>query len=246
MGGNMQQGGGMARQGSTLHDYFTQDGITVQGGSLKTWSFTTPAIERVQVNLKTEGRPFNADIDLWHGPDSTKQKIAVYSEDGNARPFNAVIETPKGQNAIRIQNTATMEYPLKAIVETDTEGFIGERPVDPSNSQLIQGGAVKTYTFEATVGSVAVLMQTDGRPLNVRIEILQCPNNNKQVIDVYTENGILRPFYAIMQTPGSGNVVRIVNTATMEYPVMCSVEPYELENFDYEQGPVSVDGFFRS
>jgi len=247
MGGSMQQGGDMARQSSSMRDYHALDGITVQGGSLKTWSFATPAIERVQVNLRTtEGRPFNGDIDLWHGPDSTKQKIAVYSEDGRARPLNIVIETPKGQNAIRIQNTATLEYPLKAIVETDNEGFIGERPVDPSNSQLIQGGAIKTHSFEATVGSIAVLIQTDGRPLSARLEVLQGPNNIKQVIDVYTENGMLRPFYAIMPTPGSGNVVRIVNTATMEYPLMCSVEPYEMENYEYEQGPLSVDGYIRS
>merc|ERR1719401_1156756 len=143
VGGSMQQGGEMARQASSLRDYYALDGTTVQGGSLKTWSFTSPGIERVQVYLKTEGRPFNADIDLWHGPDSTKQKIAVYSEDGEARPFNAVIETPKGKNALRIRNTATLEYPLKATVDTDNEGFLGERVVDPSNSQLVQGGAIK-------------------------------------------------------------------------------------------------------
>jgi len=243
----MQQAGEMARQGRSLRDYYTLDGITVQGGALKTWSLTSPLIERVQVNLKTtEGRPLSADIDLWHGPDSTKQKMAVYLEDGNARPFNAVIETPGGQNAVRIRNTATLEYPLKATVETDNEGFVGERPIDPSNSQLIQGGSIKTYTFAATVGSVAVLMQTEGRPLNARIELLQGPNTNKQVIDLYTQDGYKRPFYAILQTPGSGHIVRIVNTATMEYPLMCSVEPYEVENFEYEQGPLSVDPYLRS
>jgi hypothetical protein len=236
----------MARQASSPRDYHALDGITVQGGSLKTWSLKSPVIERVQVNLKTDGRPLNADIDLWHGPDNTPQKIAVYIEDGKARPFNAVIETPRGQNAVRIRNTATMEYPMKAIVETDDEGFVAERPVDPSNSQIVQGGAVKTYTFAATVGSIAVLMQTDGRPLNARIELLQGPNNNKQVIDIYTEDGILRPFYAVIQTPGSGHVVRVVNTATMEYPLMCSVEPYEVENYEYEMGPLSVDAYLRS
>ena len=49
----------------------TDSSILVQGGSLRTWSYRSPAVEQVQVVLSTEGRPLDADIELWHDPDST-------------------------------------------------------------------------------------------------------------------------------------------------------------------------------
>merc|ERR1712146_393724 len=51
------------------------------------------------------------------------------------------------------------------------------------------------------------------------------PNNNKQVIELYTEDGCDRPFFCFLSTPGSGNVVRVVNTAPVEFPMTASVVP---------------------
>ena len=82
--------------------------IPVQGGSLRTCSFEE-TIDRVEVHLRTEGRPLNSNIELWQGPDNSPQRMKVYLEDGNLRPFRSVIETPGDSNAIAIRNTGELE-----------------------------------------------------------------------------------------------------------------------------------------
>ena len=205
-----------ARVGSTL----------LQGGSLRTWSYRSPAVEQVQVVLSTEGRPLDADIELWHGPDNTPVKMRVYVENGEVRPFSAVIETPRGPNTVAIRNIGQIEFPLAANVVAETVDQ--PSPECLSGSTTIQGGALRTYPFDPSVDSVELLLRTDGRPLNARIELLQGPNNNKQVIELYTEDGCDRPFFCIVETPGSGNVVRVVNTAPVEFPMTCSAVPHSI------------------
>jgi hypothetical protein len=200
----------------------------VQGGSLKTWSYHTSP-ERVQVVLSTDGRPLDADVQLWQGPDNTPQKMRVYSEDGSVRPFSAVIETPSnGANTVAIRNVGQIEFPLAAYVIANQV----DEPVSDfrETSTIVQGGALRTFDFDPSVESVEVMLRTDGRPLNARLELLQGPNNDKQVIELYGEDGLERPFFAIIDTPGSGNVVRVVNTAPMEFPMFASVQPHSIND----------------
>jgi hypothetical protein len=177
--------------------------------------------------LTTEGRPLDADIELWQGPDNTPVKMRVYSEDGKARPFNAVIETPSAPNTVAIRNIGGIEFPLAAsLIANEVDEPLSNFPATAS---MVQGGALKTFPFPANVQRVEVMIKTDGRPLNARLELLQGPNNNKQVIELYADDGLARPFFAIIETLGSGNVLRVQNTAPIEFPMMASAQPHFID-----------------
>jgi hypothetical protein len=220
--------GGVVPTRKSMNGQISDTAMLVQGGSLRTWSYRSPAVEQVQVVLSTEGRPLDADIELWHGPDNTPCKMRVYVENGLLRPFSAVIETPRGPNTVAIRNIGQIEFPLAADVFAEN---VDQPSADCTTSAAtIQGGALRTYPFDPSVDSVAVLLETDGRPLNARIELLQGPNNNKQVIELYTEDGCDRPFFCVLETPGSGNVVRVVNTAPVEFPMTAGVVPHSINS----------------
>merc|ERR1712151_1142645 len=177
----------------------------------------------------------------------------VYVEDGAQRFFSAMIATPRGSNTIALRNIGATEFPLEAQVVADTDGIM--HPSTDMNTftdepTLIQGGALRIFDFEASVDSIQVLLNTDGRPLNARVELLQGPNNCKQVVELYAEDGLDRPFLMVIETPGIGNAVRIINTSPIEFPLTAGVEPYEI-NDDYSElepliGGDTISGFLSS
>eukprot|EP00560_Eucampia_antarctica_P008183 CAMPEP_0197825160 /NCGR_PEP_ID=MMETSP1437-20131217/2292_1 /TAXON_ID=49252 ORGANISM="Eucampia antarctica, Strain CCMP1452" /NCGR_SAMPLE_ID=MMETSP1437 /ASSEMBLY_ACC=CAM_ASM_001096 /LENGTH=266 /DNA_ID=CAMNT_0043425047 /DNA_START=196 /DNA_END=993 /DNA_ORIENTATION=+ len=211
------------------------ESIKVQGGTLRTCSFDQ-SVDRVQVLLKTSGRPLNSKVVLWQGPDNAPQKIIVYLEEGNRHQFRAVIETPGASSAFAIYNTGSMEFPFDACLDPEVETTDGKTSDSPSlkmtqtsESRLVQGGSVYSTPFPPSVQSVEIMLNSDGRPMNARIELLQGPNNIKQFMEVYIEDGTERPFYVILDTPGNGNVVRIVNTSPIEYPMSTIMKPYDVD-----------------
>jgi hypothetical protein len=196
--------------------------VPIEGGAMRTWPCDAPGRERVQVVLGSDGRPVEANLDIWDPAGKLPFKAKVYSEDGEIRPIMAVVELPK-RGSISVRNLGQADFPIRAQMEH-------EYPVPPSMehegaAQSIMGGALRTYTFDPTVEAVEVLLTTGGMPMNSRIEISQGPNTNKQVIEFYCKDGLDRPVMFTLPTPWSGNVIRILNTSPQEYPLTVSVVP---------------------
>lgn len=209
--------------------------IEVQAESLRTCSFDK-AFERVQVFLKTEeGQSINTMIELWQGLDNSPQRIGVHLDNGSKTPFRSVIEVPGGFNSIAISNRH-LKFPVTAGIEA-SKGSELNSPISPvkslmsmSKSTVVQGGSDYDTSFGASVASVQIALLTDGRPLNARIELVQSHNKYKQSMEVYCEDGEERPFYIVIETPTPGSVVRIVNTATEEFPLLAFLEPYRIDS----------------
>ena len=54
-------------------------------------------------------------------------------------------------------------------------------------------------------------------PLIASDDTLDCLHH--QVIELYSDDGLSRPLLLMLDTPDQGSVVRIVNTAPMEFPL---------------------------
>jgi hypothetical protein len=195
----------------------------IAGETLRTWAYEDAFIEQVQVDLTTGGRPLNATVEVWNGAGNTPIKARVYSEDGEIRPFSATLETPRGPSTVAVRNTGQVDFPMAAQVD---DQYILRPSMEHQNlAEDIQGAALRTYPLDAFVEAVEVILGTDGRPLNARIEILQGPDSIKQVVDLYSEDGLERPFFCTIETPFSGNVIKITNTGPREFPLTSSIVP---------------------
>lgn len=204
-------------------------------GSLRTWEYSSPEPEQVQVVLSNEGGPIDADIELWGEPSGVPTKMRVYSDDGCFLPFSAVIETPPGSNSVNVRNigqirndVAQGDFPLTAEVGSDAVDYPSPECIDSTVD--LESGDVRTYRVEPEVDSVQVLLKTDGRPLNARIELIEGSNNVKQVIELYGEESSYFPFFGMLETPEFITEVRVINTDPEDLPILAALVP------DYSRG----------
>jgi hypothetical protein len=194
--------------------------VRIEGSSREHWEFPDPNQEIVQVGIDSNGRPVESLIELWIGPDWTPMKVKAYTEDGMMRPIQSLIGTRNKAAAIDINNTGPGDFPLNAAAAYAGPSMVGQRAdlLTANQGRYIEGGAVHSVNFDASVEQVQVLLYTDTRQLNAQVELLNGPNNFKQKYEVFTNNGLLNSLYVIFNTPGAGNVVRVTNLAPLEFP----------------------------
>ena len=204
-------------------DEITPDGALaqrVEGKTRKTWKFNDLAKDLVQVAMTSEGRPVNADVALWLGPDWTPFTLKAYSEDGKLRPIQTLVGTRNKAAMIEVMNVGEYEFPFKAASNYAT-GEMVTVPKDipaATSGERVDGGALRSYPVDSTTEQLEVVLNTDGKQLNARVELLNAPNNPKQTFEVFTNNGELNSLTVCFNTPDMGNTVRIVNLAPVEFP----------------------------
>ena len=97
----------------------------VQGDSLRTWSGAGHPSEYSEVWMESDGRPIEADVELWQGPGYTPRKMRVYSQDGQIRPFRTGMHNAGGR-AFAVRNRGPIEFPLAANVAGGMPTYNGQ------------------------------------------------------------------------------------------------------------------------
>ena len=192
----------------------------VEGKTRKTWKFNDLSQDRVQVAVTSEGRPVNADIQLWLGPDWTPFNLKAYSEDGKERPIQTLVGTRNKAAMIEVRNVGESEFPFRA-ASNYAKGPMAAVPAEipaASAGERVDGGALRSFPLDQSTEKLEVVLNTDGKQLNARVELLNAPNNPKQTFEVFTNNGELNSLCVCFETPDAGNTVRIVNLAPVEFP----------------------------
>lgn len=214
----------------------------VQGGALRTWPIKDPRVDRVLISLisggPSEGNPCKAEVTVTQGPGNTPLTCNVYSGKGSYRKIRFLVENPFPHSSVFVRNTNSVEYPFTCRIQpcvsepqpnTDMP-VLPPSLYDMKNPRLLQGsGSVVNYPLDGSVDMAKVSIRTDGRPMELMIELIQGPNAPKYTFNLYTQNGLERPFYAILETPGAGNMIRIKNVHKREMPCYVEVEPFEDE-----------------
>jgi hypothetical protein len=193
----------------------------IEGHTRKTWKFGDTTQDRVQVALTSEGRPVHSDVHLWLGPNYTPFSIKAYSEDGKLRPVQALVGTKNKEVTVEVKNVGESDFPIKAAANY-AKGAMAALAIEmPATAQgeRVDGQALRSYPLNPGAKQLEVILNTEGRQLKARVELLNAPNNPKQTFEVYASDGQLTSLCVCFDTPDEGNTVRILNLSPVEFPM---------------------------
>lgn len=184
----------------------------------------------MNIHLGTAGRPLYAQVEHWVGPNNTPSRMQLYSEDGSNQPWITKFKStdvPMGVTEVR--NTGPMEFPINARVS-------GPGPGSPTSNrmtkpQTIHGGSLKTFSFNPFVKQVYLEISSEGRPVNARVELWQGPSNTKAIAEIYTDNGLNRPWSALIPLSGYGGSICVINEGPMAFPFEVRMDPPPMSGF---------------
>lgn len=205
----------------------------IEGGSRRT--FDTTFSPNAQVELETDGRPLDANVEVWEGPNNTPAKMKLWSEDGRERPWGPVgfanYRGASSGSSMTVDNKAGTEFPLYASVMEGAPSRRGGRVM-----RIDGNGAQKSFSIPG--GACVVEIWSEGFPYFADIEVWDGPNNIKQSAEIYADDGMNRPWSGVIEAYGDrqGATIQIKNPGPLEYPILVSVEPLGGYGRGYEYG----------
>lgn len=194
--------------------------VVIHGQTRHTWNMADNSKEIVQIAMESTGRPLNADVQLWIGPDWTPVTIHAHSEDGKDYPIQTLVGTRNMAANVEVKNTGPSTMPVNSAVSYAISPLADarDRVAEEVEGKYMEGGSVHHLSFAPEIDQLQVLLKTQGKQLNAKIELLNGPNNVKQEFEVFTNNGELNSLFVVFNTPGEGNAIRVKNLAPLEYP----------------------------
>ena len=118
--------------------------------------------------VTSEGRPVNADIQLWLGPDWTPFTLKAYSEGGNSRPIPTLVGTRTKAAMIEVRNVGEYESPFTETgVLKEEKEFWSPSLADSSASAIPSALSSTRVVLEALSQGIARLRASMLEPIAV-------------------------------------------------------------------------------
>lgn len=204
-------------------------------GTVKTFPIP-PDATRIEYIVETEGRPMKASIDMWVGPIRQTHTLKIDSQDGSKNPYRGILKVKPAYQELKISNSGPYEFPMSAgirIASTERADELIKATDDlwdKVDHTVVQGGgAIRSFPIDTSVDVVQLMFwsrDVGGKGPHAKVEVLQGPNNQRQLINARCSGGS-QPYTCLIETPGAGWTLRITNLKELEFPFECAVVPYK-------------------